>query len=631
MKLLDIILGRRLETAEEKQQTIGPLAGVSMVGLDALGSSAYGPEASLTVLLSLGLLGLDVMLPVTGAIILLLFLVAFSYKKIVEIYPTGGGSYVVARENLGWQAGVMAAASLILDYTLAVAVGISAGIGALISAFPILQPYTLELCLGLLAFLAVLNLRGVRQSSFALMIPAYGFILALGGVILFGVVGTIFSHGHPIPVDPVRAAPPIDVRPLTFWLLAHAYSSGSAALTGVEAVSNATPAFHEPHTKNANRTLGIIVVVLATFLAGIAFLSRRYHIYATIPGEPGYESIISQITHAVVGHGFLYYVTMGFSISVLALSANTGFVDFPRVCNIVARDNFLPHRLGARGRRLVYSNGIIMLSLFSGILLVIFGGVTDRLIHLFAIGAYLSFSFAQFGLAKYCYSHRGKNWRIHFTFSLVGGLATTATAIAALLTKFFAGAWLTAVIVPALIFLMISTRRHYFYLQRELKTAKPIDLAVEKKLIAVVPVKEWGRMASKALRFALEISDNVFAVHVKDEDTSEEELLQNWAEYVEKPLRARGENVPKLKTIPSPHRVALQNILEFIDQLNDDFPGCMIAVVIPQVLERKWYQNLLHGHRATLLKAGLIFRRHKNVVVVTVPWFVGIQQDKKAA
>ena len=623
MTAIDWILGKHLANSEEKDQKVGPLAGVSMVGLDALGSSAYGPEALLTVLLPLGAIGLSAVLPLSLGIVVLLLIVALAYRQIVKAYPNGGGAYTVARENLGHKAGVVAAAALILDYGLAVAVGISAGVGAIISAAPSLQPHTLSLALTILVIIALLNLRGVRESSHALMIPTYGFVFSLGAVLVGGITKTILAGGNPTPVETVpTVAMTASQGAISVWLLVRAFSSGGSALTGIEAVSNATTAFHEPRVKNANRTLALIVFILASFLIGIATLSHIYGIGATVPGRAGYESVISQLTRAVYGSGIFYYMTMACGTAVLALSANTGFADFPRVCKIVAADGYLPKSLGARGRRLVFSNGIIVLSLFAGLLLVVFGGVTDRLIPLFAIGALLSFTLSQVGMAVRL-ARLGQKKSALFGMNLVGSLLTGATALAALITRFGEGAWLTAVFMPSLFFLMIAIKGHHLEVKLELTPTKPLDLANPERIIAIVPVKNWNMMVRKALRFSMQIGELVIAIHAQGNSEVDEKLQESWSRFVEAPSRSQGFEPPKLQMIPCPHRRLLRNILSFVDRLNEQYPGYRIAIVVPHLIEKKWYHGLLHAHRAALLRLALLFRRHPNVVVVTVPWFVG--------
>ena len=398
--LADLVIGRRLASTEEDGQRIGPLTGVAVLGLDALSSAAYGPEAALTLLLPLGAAGIAHLVPLTALIVGILFLVYLSYRQTIRAYPNGGGSYTVVKENLGQRWALLAGAALAIDYVLNVAVGISAGVGALVSALPSLQAHSLGLCLGILGLLTLVNLRGTRESGLTFLLPTYLFVGTLVLVLTLGGVRAAMSGGHPVPV----VAPPVLGVPTEVagvWLLMRAFASGCTAMTGVEAVSNGVPVFRAPTIANANRTLSIIIALLVMLLGGVAFLSSAYGIGATDPGAAGYQSVLSQLTAAVLGRGALYYVTMGSIVAVLALSANTSFADFPRLCRVIALDRYLPDAFAIRGRRLIFSYGVVVLSVLAGALLVVFDGTTDRLIPLFAIGAFLAFTLSQAGMVQH--------------------------------------------------------------------------------------------------------------------------------------------------------------------------------------------------------------------------------------
>ena len=389
MKLNDLLFGKPLRSSEEAGEKLGPVGGLSVFGLDALSSAAYGPEAALTLLIPLAAAGIAYMVPITASIIILLAIVYFSYRQTIEAYPTGGGSYTVARQNLGDFSGLLAAAALMIDYVLTAAVGISAGVGALVSAVPSLEPHTLLICLVILLLITIVNLRGVRETGAVFIVPTYLFVGSLLVTLMLGLVKTLAAGGHPLPV--VAPPPlPLPTAAVGIWLLLKAFSSGCTAMTGVEAISNGVKAFREPLVKSAQRALTAIIAILIVLLAGIAYLVRAYHIGATDPGKAGYQSVLSQLTAAVAGQGVFYYITMGSILLVLALSANTAFADFPRLCRALAEDGYLPQGFASRGRRLVYSQGIWVLALLCASLLILFGGVTDRLIPLFAVGAFLS-------------------------------------------------------------------------------------------------------------------------------------------------------------------------------------------------------------------------------------------------
>ncbi len=377
MTLYDRIMGARLATADEAKQTVGPLAGIPMLGLDALSSAAYGPEAALAIMLGVGALGAGYILPITAIVVALLLIVFFSYRQTIPAYPNGGGSYTVARENLGQRFGLLAAAALMVDYILNVAVGIAAGVGALISAVPALHPYILPLCLGVLLLVTLVYLHGVRESGMAFVVPTYLFVATLVIVIVVGLAKAALAGGHPVPVEAPPAIPAATAG-VGFWLLLRAFANGCTAMTGVEAISNGITAFRAPAVGNARRTLAAVVAVLAVLLVGIALLCRAYGVVANDPDASTYQSVLSQLTAAVAGRGVFYYVTIGSIIAVVCLSANTSFADFPRLCRLLALDNFLPYTFAARSRRLVNASGIVVLALMSAALLVAFGGVTDR-------------------------------------------------------------------------------------------------------------------------------------------------------------------------------------------------------------------------------------------------------------
>ena len=386
MSFLSFLLGRPLASSEQAERKIGVFAGVPALGLDGLSSSAYGPEAALTILLPLGMSGVWYIGPITVFILLLLALLYLSYRQTIGAYPVNGGSYTVAKENLGTSASLLAAAALMIDYVLTVAVGISAGVAALVSAVPSLHKYTLPMCMVILLLITLANLRGTKEAGWAFAAPTYLFIGTLGCVLISGIVKAIASGGQP---QALVAPPPVSeaTEAVGLWLLLRSFASGCTAMTGVEAVSNGVSAFKDPTVRFARRTLTVIVVILAMLLGGIAYLAQSYHVGAMDQDQPGYQSVLSQLTAAVVGRGWLYYVTIGSVLTVLCLSANTSFVDFPRLCRLVAGDDFMPRSFAVFGRRLVYSVGILFLAASAGVLLFAFDGITDRLIPLFAVGA----------------------------------------------------------------------------------------------------------------------------------------------------------------------------------------------------------------------------------------------------
>jgi amino acid transporter len=620
MSLFDLVIGKPLATSEERAEHIGPIAGIPIFGLDALSSAAYGPEAALTLLIPLGLAGISHIVPISFAIIFLLTIVFFSYLQTIDAYPHGGGSYTVASENLGDNAGLLAAAALMIDYILNAAVGISAGVGALVSAFPTLQPHTLALCLAILLLLTIINMRGVKDTGSAFLIPTYLFVGTLLLTIAIGAVRTFLAHGHPLPV----VAPPhlpATASMLTLWLLAKVFASGCTAMTGVEAVSNGVMAFREPTRKNAKRTLTIIILLLMVFLAGIALLCRAYSIGATDPGDAGYQSILSQLVSAVMGRGWFYYLTIGSILAVLALSANTSYADFPRLTRAIAMRDYLPHVFKIRGRRLLYSHGVYALVGFTALLLIVFGGVTDRLIPLFAIGAFLAFTLSQAGMVMHWKRMGGKGTRYRMLVNGIGAVATGITLLVVLVAKFTAGAWITAILVPAMMILMMAVKRHYDGVTREvaIDCVMRTDNLIEP--LVIVPMDRWSRITEKGLRFALKISDQVQAVHVDAEECSDE-VREMWERNVVAPMRQSGQAIPELVLVNSPYRFVLVPIVDYILKLEREQPSRQIAVLVPELVVKHWWQTPLHNQRAQLLKLLLLVRGNQRIIVINIPWYL---------
>ena len=632
MSIVEKIIGPTLASGEEEQQKVGPLAGIPMLGLDALSSAAYGPEAALTLLLPLGALGLAYIGPITLIILGLLAILYLSYRQTIAAYPNGGGSYTVAKENLGTQPGLLAAASLLLDYILNVAVGIAAGVGALVSAVPALHGHILALCLIILALLTFVNLRGIKESGVVFILPTYLFVGTLALTLIIGLIRAAVSGGHPHPLEAPPAVP-VATAGVSLWLLMRSFANGCTAMTGVEAISNGISAFSKPAVQNAQRTLTLIVVILGLLLGGIAYLCRAYGIAATDPNGANYQSVLSMLVAAVAGRGVFYYITLASVLAVLALSANTSFAGFPRLCRLLAQDNFLPYAFANRGRRLVYSLGIAILAVLSGLLLIAFGGITDRLIPLFAIGAFGAFTLSQAGMVMH--------WRTHFAHSpqekagnrasliinAVGAVATGIALAVVLATKFLDGAWITLLLIPGLIILFERTKSHYVHVAEQTRRHEPLDLSNLKPPVVVVPLRQWSTITEKALRFGLQMSPEVIAVHISATEDEGAHLRQRWAGYVEEPARLAGVPLPQLIVISSPYRRLFHPLYRILKKLEGEYPDRMIAVIIPELVGSHWYEYLLHNQRATALKAALLLHGDQRVVVVNVPWYLS---DRKA-
>src|SRR5580658_1409367 len=622
MGLINVLFGRPLASSEDEGERITPTQGIPTFGLDALSSAAYGPEAALTILLPLGLIGVRYIVPLTFAIIVLLVIVFFSYRQTIAAYPNGGGSYTVAKENLGNGAGLLAGAALMIDYLLNVAVGISAGIGALVSAVPRLEPHTLALCLAVLVILTVVNLRGVREAGSAFVAPTYLFVGTLAVVILVGFYNVVASGGHPVAVVSLAPAaigltPSLQV--VGVWILVKAFASGCTALTGVEAVSNGVQAFKKPVVPAARATLTAIIAILILLLGGIAVLVRYYGIMATDPGAAGYQSVLSLLTAAVAGKGIFYDVTMFSVLLVLCLSANTSFADFPRLCRMVARDDYLPHSLTTRGRRLVFSQGIWALAILAALLLILFGGVTDRLIPLFAVGAFMAFTLSQAGMVGHWLrtgtAAGGRAWWNMFVNGL-GALATGLTVVVIVVAKFMAGAWVVVLLLPALLVFMGRVRRHYEWANEEVALKAGCVVSSENLAppIVLVPVDRWNLATEKALQFAMTLSPDVEAVHVTC-DADDDKLP--WADSC-----PEGARLPKLVTLPSPFRLVVHPIMDYVLKVEKENPGRTIAVVIATMVERHWYHYYLHNQRGQMLTALLLLRGDERINIINVPWYL---------
>jgi len=628
MNLLDLVVGKPIKSSDERAERIGPAQGIPIFGLDGLSSAAYGPEAALSLLIPLGILGVRYIVPVSAAIITLLVIVYFSYRQTIAAYPSGGGSYTVARFNLGTNAGLLAAAALLGDYILTAAVGISAGIGALVSAVPSLLPHTVSLCVAVLIVITILNLRGVREAGLIFAAPTYLFVGTLLITIVAGIFRVVASGGHPIPVAPLPPPPPI-TQAVSYWLLLKVFASGCTALTGVEAVSNGVKAFREPAVKNAQRSLTVIIFILAVLLAGISYLVKVYGIAATDPGQPGYQSLLSMLIAAIFGKGMFYYLTIASILFVLSLSANTAFADFPRLCRAIAQNNYMPHAFGYRGRRLVYTYGIVVLAVLCGGLLILFGGVTDRLIPLYAVGAFLAFTLSQFGMVMHWRKNRGPHWLKSALVNGLGAVVTGITVMVVLVAKFVEGAWITLLFIPLTILFFTVVRRHY-HLVKTLTTSRvPVDAAgVSQQPIAIIPIDRWSSITRQGIEFAARLSPEVIAVHVEPAENSE--LLQaDWERYVEQAFRAAGREPPTLHLLPSPYRFIIIPIVQFILGFSKEHPDRDIIVVIPELVEDRWYEYFFHNQRGRLLEWALLVQGNQRIYTVSAPWYV--RERKKIA
>jgi amino acid transporter len=633
--LQKLVFGRRLANQESRESKISAFEGVPAMGLDGLGSSSYGPEAALTILMPLGAAGLAYIGAIMLPILVLLAILYVSYRQTIRAYPNNGGAYVVSKENLGTNASLLAAAALMIDYVLNVAVGISAGVGALTSAVPALHPYTLALCLLILVLIAVMNLRGTIDAGRAWAFPAYLFVASFMLVVAIGIYSTFVTDGQPRPIVPPPGLPKA-TETITLWLLLRSFAAGCTAMTGVEAVSNGVSAFREPAVKRARRTLGAICAILGILLAGISYLARSYRIGAMDQTQDGYQSVLSQLAGAVVGHGVFYYVAMSSALAILCLSANTSFVDFPRACRLVAADDFLPRPFAVVGRRLVFSVGIFYLAAAAGLLLIVFDGITDRLIPLFAIGAFLSFTMSQLGMVMHWRRKLRQSARVkrerrgHYARLAINALGTAVTGIAfavIVIAKFTAGAWITLLAIPGVILLLKMVKRYYAHLDTHLREEGPLDLSDTEPPLVLIVAEGWNRLTDRALQFGIRLSPDVAAVHLTglggpDADKKRRELRRQWAEDVEKPAREAGVKPPQLMLVQAPYRRIETPFLELVETTIKDRPGRLVAVLIPEIVKEHWWQHLLHTHRASRLRSAVLRYGGSRLVVVSIPLYL---------
>ena len=601
----DVLLGR-ISTDEEMQESVTAVTGVPVLGLDALASAAYGPEALLTVLLPLGLAALHGMIVLVPLLALVLVLLFVSYRQTIPAYPGGGGAYTVAKENLGARPSLVAAAALGLDYILNVAVAIAAGVGALASAIPALLPHTLPVCLGLLVLLTVVNLRGMRETGVAFMIPTYAFIFCLLAAIGIGVARMATEGVHPQSRAPLPV--PHAVSAASVWILVRAFANGCTALTGVEAISNGVPMFREPKVPRARRTLAIIVGVLALLLAGETLLCWAYRVTATEPGRSGYQSLLSLLIGAVTGRGVFYHLAMISVVAVLMLSANTSFAGFPKLCQVLANDRYLPVPFVHRGRRLAYSTGILVLAAVSALLLIAFGGITDALIPLFAVGALAAFTMSQLGMVGHW--RRLHSWR-PLVLNALGAAATGITLVVVLVAKLIEGAWISVLIVVAIYVLLRRVRGHYDAIDLATCTTMTLQVGPVAPPVAVVPLRRWDMLALKALRLARQLGGHVVAVQVLTRDREIEDLTPRWHEL--------ADGIP-LETVRSEYRELQEPLLAYVQRIAAAYPHSQVVVVIPELVEARWYQFALHSHTAAMLRRALLHKGGPQVVVLSAPW-----------
>jgi amino acid transporter len=613
-RLWRVLVGTPIHSELEINERLTKKKALAVFSSDALSSVAYAPQATLVVLLAAGVGALFWSLPISIAVVLLLAVVVFSYRQTIYAYPSGGGSYIVAHENLGEIPGLTAAAALSVGYILTVSVSIASAIDQLVSAVPTLLPLKVELGIAAVALVTLANLRGIRESGSIFAVPTYVFLASM-----FALIGDgLFLHfnGQLVVPPPENVAAPIEA--FSLFLVLRAFAVGSAVMTGTEAISNGIPAFKPPESRNAAHTIVTMATILALMFLGLSYLI----VVAGIIPRPE-ESVISLLSHAVFGSGPLYYVVQGSAVLILVLAANTAFADFPRLASLLARDEYAPKQFAFRGERLAFSNGILILGGLSAMLIVLFGGSTDALLPLYAVAVFTAFTLSQAGMVQHWRRLRGRRWQLKAVINGIGAIATGVVTIVAATTNFMDpafpiikglpigwGSWLVLVIVPLFIWLLLTIKAHYREAERNTALPPLPDPLTDKPLrnVVVVPIARLNRPAVQALRYARALSDDVTAVHVATDPDKADEIEQAWPKW--------SHDIP-LTIVESPYRSLTRPLLQYLTELKRHEQAETVTVVLPEYVPDSIWQQLLHGQAAQFLKLSLLFT--PGFVVTSVP------------
>lgn len=618
------LIGRPLATEEAPHQTIGKLVGLAVFSSDAMSSVAYGPQELMLILAAAGSGALHMAFPIVIAIVGLLLILTFSYEQTIHAYPGGGGAYIVARDNLGELPAQTAGAALLTDYILTVAVSISSGVAQLVSAYPVLYPHRVIIAVSMIMVIMLINLRGVKESGITFAIPTYFFLVLMFITVILGFI-RFFTGNLGVVANP--PAMPFDVvQPIALFLILRAFANGTTSLTGVEAISNGITAFKEPRSKNAGKTLLWMAGILATLLLSITFLSTQIH---GIPSEG--ETIISQLARTIYeGRGLLYILTISATTVILIMAANTAFADFPRLGALHAGDGFLPRQLTLRGSRLVYSSGIISLAVIASILVIGFQASVSKLIPLYAIGVFLSFTLSQTGMARRWWKSghlkKGeeivepgstvrfdKGWVHKMIINGFGAFCTAMVAIVFAVTKFLDGAWVVIILTPLLVAIFYSIHHHYKNLARQLSLENTRHFGRLGRNRVIMPISGVHSGTIAALNYASSLSDDITAVHISTDPKETEKVVDKWETW--------GGGY-RLVVINSPYRMFLDPLLDYIEKLIDiENPRDVITIVVPQFIPKHWWVNILHTRTAESLRRALL--HHKNIVITEVPYQVG--------
>ena len=618
-----MLIGRPLATEDAPHQTIGKLVGLAVFSSDAMSSVAYGPQELMMVLVAAGMGALHLAFPIVLGIVGLLMILIFSYEQTIHAYPDGGGAYIVARDNLGVLPAQTAAAALLMDYILTVAVSISSGVAQIVSAFPALHTYRVEIAVGMILFVMLINLRGTKESGITFAIPTYFFLVMIFTTVIIGFV-RLLSGSLGTVVNPPALTNDL-LQPVTLFLILRAFANGTSSVTGVEAISNGVTAFSEPRAKNAGMTLIWMAVILGSLLIGITYLG--IHVGA-VPVES--ETIVSQLARTVyTTRGLLYLLTISATTVILVMAANTAFADFPRLSALVAADGFLPRQLSSRGSRLVFSRGIVLLAAVASLLVIAFQASVNNLIPLYAIGVFLSFTLSQGGMARRWWKsgrlkkeeeiveqgstvRSDKGWLHKMIINGFGAVCTAIVMVVFAATKFHDGAWVVIVLIPILVAFFFTIHRHYKNLAKQLSLENHKRKPHIRRNRVIMPVSTVHRGTLEALRFASTLSNDVTAVHISIDPKETAKVEEKWETW--------GEEY-RLVVLRSPYRLFLEPLLEYIDRLAATAgPGEIITIVVPQFIPKHWWTSFLHTRTAEALRNELLHR--DNIVITEVPYQV---------
>ncbi len=618
------LIGRPLATADAPHQTIGKLIGLAVFASDALSSTAYATQEIMIILAAAGSAAFHYVFPISLAIVILMGIVTFSYEQTIHAYPGGGGAYIVARDNLGEIPALVAGAALLMDYILTVAVSISSGVAQIVSAFPVLMDNRVVIAVGLILFVMLVNLRGVKESGVLFAIPTYFFVISMFITVIIGLV-RYFNGSLGMVVNPPEMSAEVIIAAISPFLLLHAFSSGTAALTGIEAISNGITAFKEPRSKNAGQTLIFMAFILASLFLGISFLASRTGV---IPSE--IETVISQLTRTVLGgQGIPYLMVIASTALILILAANTAFADFPRLSALQAADGFLPRQLTFRGSRLVYSGGIVLLAVIASLLVIGFKASVTSLIPLYAIGVFLSFTISQTGMARRWWKsghlkqgeeivERGSTLRldrgwVHKMFiNGFGAICTLVVMFIFAITKFRDGAWIIIILIPLLVIVLLQIRRHYNHVATSLSLDNLSTRRNFSRNRVIMPISGVHNGTLAGLHFARSISDDITIVHVSIDLIETAKVKAKWEIW--------GDGY-RLVVLDSPYRLFLEPLLEYVDKISTILaPNEIITLVVPQFLPKHWWTNFLHMRTADTLRKALLNRR--NIIITEVPYHI---------